>query len=120
MFSPSLAASCIGHSTVQPLRLRIALFLWPYTTFAPPRRDSAVVNCRVLVHRFRHSTKAGVEQKSALWQCQFDFGAESWVCFRLNLRARSGQNSFRMLPNMSTPSCMPSFPAASDAVRLLA
>jgi hypothetical protein len=39
-------------------------------------------------------------------------------CFRLNFRSKSGQNSFRMLPAMSTLSCMLSFDTALEAVRL--
>ena len=45
--------------------------------------------------------------------------ASGW-CLRPNLRLRSGQNSLRMFPVMSTPSCMPSFEIPSRAVRLSA
>ena len=49
---------------------------------------------------------------------------EVWFLdFRLNLRSRSGQNSFRTLPKASTPTCMVNFeielraPSASSPVR---
>src|ERR1700722_19405457 len=41
-----------------------------------------------------------------------------WRCFRFNFRSKSGQNSFKILDAMSTPSCMPSLDVASPAVRL--
>lgn len=37
--------------------------------------------------------------------------------FRLSLRSRSGQNSFRTLPNASTPTCIASFDTALPALR---
>ena len=54
-------------------------------------------------------------------QNQFDFLATaSRECFRLNFRSKSGQNSFKTLAAMSTPSCIPSLDVASLAVRLFA
>ena len=54
-----------------------------------------------------------------LEQNQFDLlGAMSWWCFRLNFRSKSGQNSFKTLAAMSTPSCTPRLEMAFEAVRL--
>jgi hypothetical protein len=48
--------------------------------------------------------------KAAASRNQFDLLAVVFgTCFRLNLRSKSGQNSFRTLDAMSTPICIPSF-----------
>jgi hypothetical protein len=52
---------------------------------------------------------------------QFDLLAVvSLECFRLSFRSKSGQNSFKILDAMSTPSCILSLETASVAVRLSA
>ena len=52
-------------------------------------------------------------------QNQFDLlAATSLWCFRLNFRSKSGQNSFKTLAAMSTPSCTPRLDTAFEAVRL--
>src|SRR5258708_23958840 len=52
-------------------------------------------------------------------QNQFDLSATtSWRCFRLNFRSKSGQNSFKTLAAMSTPSSTPSLDTALEADRL--
>ena len=40
------------------------------------------------------------------------------VVFRLDFRSKSGQNSFKTLAAMSTPSCTPRLEMAFEAVRL--
>ena len=47
-------------------------------------------------------------------------GVVSPRCFRLNFRSKSGQNSFKILEAMSTPSCTLRLDTALEAVRLSA